>query len=161
MPWLIADARPKLVKAIVSLEPTGPPFQEAIFVTTAARPYGLTDIPLTYSPPVTNPAVDLVRNTIAPEVAGGVSCILQANANPRQLVNLKDIPVVVLTTEASYHVPYDWCTVKYLQQAGVQTEHLYLAEKGIHGNGHLVFLEKNSDRVAELLMDWIESGRHH
>lgn len=156
MPWLIADARPNLVKAIVSLEPTGPPFQEAIFSKTPARPYGLTDIPLTYSPPVNNPAVDLVRQTIPPEVDGNVSCILQASTNPRQLVNLKNIPVVVLTTEASYHVPYDWCTVKYLQQAGVQTEQLYLADKGIHGNGHLVFLEKNSDRVAQLLLSWIE-----
>lgn len=159
MPWLIADVRPKLVKAIVSLEPTGPPFQEAIFTTTAARPYGLTDIPLTYSPAVTNPVVDLVKTTIAPEVAGNVSCILQATSPaPRQLINLKNIPVVVVTTESSYHVPYDWCTVKYLQQAGVQTQHLYLADKGIHGNAHLMFLEKNSDQIANLLMNWIETG---
>lgn len=162
MPWLIADARPKLVKAIVSLEPTGPPFQEAIFSTAAARPYGLTDIPLTYSPAVTNPKVDIVKATIAPKVAGDVSCILQATSpTPRQLINLKEIPVTVITTESSYHVPYDWCTVKYLQQAGVRTQHIYLANSDIHGNAHLMFLEKNSDQVAELLMEWIESGMYH
>ena len=162
MPWLIADVRPQLVHAIVSIEPTGPPFQEGVFATTSARPYGLTDVPLTYDPPVADPTKDLVRSEpIAPEapVDGAVKCILQADAQPRQLVNLKDIPVVVITAEASYHVPYDWCTVKYLKQAGVQTEHLYLADKRVKGNGHLVFLEKNSDRVGQVVVDWIEKHK--
>src|SRR5271154_6040261 len=30
MPWLIADARPDLVMAILSVEPTGPPFEDVI-----------------------------------------------------------------------------------------------------------------------------------
>lgn len=95
MPWLIGDIRPELVHAIVSLEPTGPPFQEAIFSTAAARPYGLTDIPLTYSPVVTNPTVDLVKQTIAGG-ANQTSCMLQASSPPpRQLVNLKGVPTVV------------------------------------------------------------------
>lgn len=157
MPWLIADIRPKLVKAIVSLEPTGPPFQDAVFSNGPTRAYGLTDIPLTYSPPVNNPAVDLVRQTIAPQVQGNISCILQASNSTRQLVNLKSIPVVVVTTEASYHATYDWCTVKFLKQAGVPAEQLNLADKGIHGNGHLVFLEKNSDQVADLLLTWLQN----
>jgi len=55
MPWLIADVRPELVRGILSIEPSGPPFREAIFSNTSARPYGLTDIPLTYDPPVANP----------------------------------------------------------------------------------------------------------
>ena len=158
MPWLIADARPHLVHAIVAIEPTGPPFHEAVFSNTSDRAYGLTDIPLTYAPPVIDPATDLVRQTISPELPGNASCILQADEHPKQLVNLKNIPVAVVTAEASYHVPYDWCTVKYLRQAGVQTDHLYLPEQGIHGNGHMLFLEKNSDRIAELLKDWIERG---
>lgn len=158
MPWLIADVRPRLVRAIVSLEPTGPPFQEAVFSTKPARPYGLTDHPLTYSPPVTNAAVDLVRQTIVPETKDEVSCILQASSpTPRQLIYLRDITVLVLTTEASYHATYDFCTVEYLRQAGVHTEHLSLPDRGVHGNGHLVFLERNSNEVAGLLMKWIEN----
>ena len=35
--WLIGDARPDKVKAIVALEPSGPPFQEAVFSTDKAR----------------------------------------------------------------------------------------------------------------------------
>jgi len=44
--WLIADARPKLVRAIVALEPLGPPYKDAVFQTGHDRPWGLTDVPL-------------------------------------------------------------------------------------------------------------------
>jgi pimeloyl-ACP methyl ester carboxylesterase len=50
--WLIADARPKLVKAVVAVEPAGPPFENAVFDTKKARAWGISDIPLTYDPPV-------------------------------------------------------------------------------------------------------------
>lgn len=158
MPWLIADVRPNLTKAIVSIEPSGPPFREAVFGNNTARPYGLTDVPITYNPPVSSPETDLVRQDIAAPKTTGVSCTIQAdNPAPRHLVNLKNIPVLVLTAEASYHAQYDWCTVKYLQQAGVNVTHLELAEMGIRGNGHLVFLEKNSDEVAGVVEQWMTS----
>jgi pimeloyl-ACP methyl ester carboxylesterase len=156
MPWLIADARPKLTKAIVSLEPTGPPFGDAVFGNGSARAYGLTDIPITYDPPVLLPDVDLVKQTIAAPTTATVPCTIQADdPAPRQLVNLKNIPVLLLTAEASYHAPYDWCTVRYLQQAGVNVEHLELSGIGIRGNGHLMFLEKNSDEVAKVVEQWM------
>jgi pimeloyl-ACP methyl ester carboxylesterase len=159
MPWLIADVCKDLVHSIVSLEPTGPPFQEAIFSNQSARAWGLTDVPLTYSPPVTDPATDLVRQTIPSNSSTVSPCVIQANhPPPRQLVNLQDIPVLLVTTEASYHVPYDWCTVKYLRQAGVSTEHLQLPDIGIYGNAHMVFMEKNSDQVAATLQKWIEKN---
>lgn len=156
MPWLIADSRPELTKAIVSLEPSGPPFQDAIFGNRSARAFGLTDIPITYHPHVRRPEVDLVKQTIAGPIKTAVPCTIQADdPPPRQLINLKNIPVLLLTAEASYHAPYDWCTVRFLQQAGVNVTHLELANIGVRGNGHLVFLEENSDGVAELLEQWI------
>lgn len=160
MPWLIADARPALSRAIVALEPSGPPFREAVFGNASARAYGLTDAPLTYSPPVTNPAADLARATKVPPagLAGGVPCTLQAESAatpPRSLPNLRRVPVLLVTAEASYHVPYDYCTVLYLRQAGVPAEHWYLKDKGVRGNGHLMFLERNSDRVAAVIEVWI------
>lgn len=159
MPWLLADVRPELVHSIVSLEPTGPPFQEAIFSNTSSRAYGLTDIPLTYSPAVTNPETDLVKHTIPSNSSSFSNCIIQADSPaPRKLVNLAKVPVLVLTTESSYHAPYDWCTVRFLKQAGVQTKHLQLADIGIHGNGHMVFLEKNSLQVASVLQKWMEQS---
>lgn len=158
MPWLIGDARPELTRAIASLEPSGPPFHDAVFGNGSARAYGLTDIPITYDPPVNSPDVDLVKQTIPAPTKATVPCTIQADdPPPRQLINLKNIPVLLVTAEASYHAPYDWCTVKYLQQAGVTVRHLELARLGIRGNGHLVFLEKNSDEVAKMVEQWIAS----
>ena len=159
MPLVIADARPALTEAIILLEPTGPPFREAIFSNTSARAWGLTDIPITYSPNVTDPSTQLVRQTYPAPSAGLIDCILQSNLTstpPHKLVNIAPKPILLVTTEASYHAPYDYCTVKYLRQAGCsRTTHLELAKIGIHGNGHMMFMEKNSDTVADQLLKWI------
>ena len=158
MGWTIGDARPDLTKAIFSMEPSGPPFFDAIFSNGASRRYGLTDMPLTYSPAVTNATSDLVRAKIPATNSGQISnCTIQAtDPPPRQLVNLAKIPITVLTSEASYHVPYDWCTVEYLKQAGVNVTHLSLPDVGVNGNGHFVYLEKNSDDVAGVLLDFLK-----
>ncbi|KAK2055638.1 alpha/beta-hydrolase [Colletotrichum caudatum] len=159
MPIIIADARPELTKALVLLEPTGPPFQEAIFSNKSSRAYGLTDIPVAYSPEVVNPASDLVQQTYPAKGESFVQCVLQAEEPaPRQLINLLDKPIILVTSEASYHAPYDHCTVEFLQQAGCsKAEHLELAEIGIHGNGHMFFMEKNSDQIQKVLRDWIQA----
>ena len=53
--WLLADARPKLVRGIVAVEPSGPPFENTTLSSGPARPWGPTDIPITYDPPVNDP----------------------------------------------------------------------------------------------------------
>ncbi|KAH8819438.1 Alpha/Beta hydrolase protein [Xylogone sp. PMI_703] len=155
MPWVIADVRPKLVKAILSLEPTGPPFIDEIFSVAPTRPYGLTDIPLTYDPPPTDSAVPLPTMSIPNNSSGLSTCLIQAEP-ARQLVNFKNIPVLLETSEASYHAVYDDCTYQFLLQAGVPVQRLKLADEGIHGNGHLHFMEKNSDTIVALLDSWIK-----
>src|SRR2546422_915344 len=58
--WPVADARPGLVKAILAIEPNGPPFYGVDFVGaldyfrqgSLALSYGITAVPLTYAPPV-------------------------------------------------------------------------------------------------------------
>jgi len=79
-------------------------------------------------------------------------------APARQLVNLKNIPAVVVAAEASYHSVYDHCTVKYLNQAGMKVEYVRLGDKGIHGNGHMVMLEKNNLDIAHLLDRWMQQN---
>jgi hypothetical protein len=74
----------------------------------------------------------------------------------RKLVNLVNIPILIVTSEASYHSAYDHCTVRYLAQAGVKSTFLRLAEAGIHGNGHMMMLEKNSDAIAKAMADWLD-----
>jgi hypothetical protein len=61
----------------------------------------------------------------------------------------------VVTGEASYHAPYDHCTAGFLAQAGVANTHLRLEDQGIHGNGHMLMIEKNSREIAALIAKWI------
>ena len=157
LPILAADVRPDLAKALILLEPTGPPFKDVIIGNGSARAYGVTDIPITYDPPVTNPTVDLVKQVHPPASPEVSNCTLQADSPPpRQLVNLSPKPILFLTTESSFHAYYDYCNVAYLKQAGCsKVEFLELSKVGVHGNGHMVFMEKNSDQVQGLLHEWI------
>jgi pimeloyl-ACP methyl ester carboxylesterase len=158
LPWVIADVRPKLVHSIIALEPAGPPFiQPQLNGLTPARMWGLTDIPLQYDPPVSNPAADLHKRIILANSSLVENCTLQADSpQPKRLVNFQEIPVLVVTGEASWHTMYDWCTVAYLNQAGVKATHLALGDIGIHGNGHMFFLESNSDDIAAAVLKWIQ-----
>jgi pimeloyl-ACP methyl ester carboxylesterase len=63
--WPVADAAPAKVKAIIAVEPNGPPFFDVENVAapewfrdaaTQARPWGITADPLTYSPAAALPA---------------------------------------------------------------------------------------------------------
>jgi hypothetical protein len=140
--WL-ADRRRRAV------EPTRPPFQNAVLGTDKARAWGVTDIPITYDPPVNDPTELKIEQQAQPDGPDLVRC-WQQQAPARRLANLADIPAVVITTEASYHAAYDHCSVKYLAQAGVKVTALRLGDHGIHGNGHMVMLEKNNQQVAAL-----------
>ena len=151
--WLIADARPQLVKGIVAIEPSGPPFENAVNATGKARAWGPTDIPLTYDPPVSK-AQDLNIEQESPESAELVGCWMQRSP-ARQLAHLKEIPVMVMAAEASYHSVYDHCTAKYLRQAGVPTDFIRLENEGIRGNGHMVMIEKNNLDIANLIDRWL------
>ena len=145
--WLLADARPKLVKGIVAIEPQGPPFENAVTAGGKARPWGITDIPLAYDPPAKAAGDIKAVREAQPDGPGLAPCWKQADP-PRRLSNLRGIPVVIVTAEASYHAVYDHCTAKYLTQAGVTNAQLRLADAGIHGNGHMMMLEKNSFEIA-------------
>lgn len=142
------------MKAVVALEPEGPPFVNEVISTGPARPYGITTLPIQYSPPVVNPAIDLVLETVLSVDANLSSCV-QQQAPAKQLVNLSQFPVLMLTSEASYHAVYDYCTVNYMKQAGVQLTWLHLPDVGIRGNGHFSFMELNNLLIAPLVYEWM------
>ena len=152
--WLIADARPALVKAVLAIEPAGPPFEATIIGTGRTRPWGPTDIPITYDPPVKDPSEIAIEREAKADGPDLFVCWMQ-KAPARQLVNLKNIPVMIMASEASYHQVYDHCTAKYLTQAGVKTEYIRLQDKGIHGNGHMVMIEKNNLDIAHVINEWV------
>jgi hypothetical protein len=154
--WLLGDARPSLVKAMVAIEPMGPPFINAVFSNTRARKFGLTDVPMAYSPSITS------ADQLSPVVVSNDSftCFQQASP-PRKLVNLARVSVLMVTSEASYHAIYDSCSARYLQQAGVSVEHVHLQDVGIHGNGHMMFMERNNLQIADQVIEkWISKKVH-
>jgi pimeloyl-ACP methyl ester carboxylesterase len=157
--WLIADARPKLVKAIIAIEPAGPPFENSINATGKARLWGVSDIPMTYDPPAKEASDIVVEREAKADGPDLFTCWMQKSP-ARQLINLKGIPSVVVASEASYHATYDHCTVKYLKQAGASVEFVRLEDKGIHGNGHMVMLEKNNLDIAHVLDEWVLQNVH-
>jgi pimeloyl-ACP methyl ester carboxylesterase len=153
--WPIADARPKLVKGIVALEPSGPPFANAVFGEEPARRWGVTDVPMTYDPPVKDPKELVVVRQATPDGPNLERCRLQGEP-VRRLTHLAGIPIVIIATESSYHAVYDHCTSKYLDQAGVKNTFVQLADVGIRGNGHMLMLEKNNIEIAGFINRWIE-----
>ena len=66
------------------------------------------------------------------------------------------VPIVVLTGETSYHALYDHCTVKLLEQAGVQPIFIKLADLGFRGNGHMMMLEENNLEIAAFMTAWLD-----
>jgi len=152
--WLLADARPHLVKAVVALEPAGPPFENRIVLEGRARAWGLADLPLAYDPPAADPSELAIEQQTAPDRPDFVRCWRQ-KPPARRLTNLAGIPVLLVTGEASYHAGYDHCTVGYLEDAGVAVTFVRLEDRGIRGNGHMLMLEKNSDEVAALVREWL------
>ena len=155
--WLLADARPDLVKAIVAVEPFGPPHRDDSSAKNVPdRLWGLTLTPLTYAPSVTvdDPVKFEQQASAGPGLQGG--WLQQEPA--RRLVNLGDVPVLVVTGEASYHAGYDHCTVAYLAQAGVQVEHMQLLDHDVRGNGHMMMMELNNLQIAELINAWLVSA---
>jgi pimeloyl-ACP methyl ester carboxylesterase len=161
--WPVADARPDLVKAILAIEPNGPPFHGVEFIGApdwfkegpVALTYGITSVPLTYAPAVKDASELAIVRQDKPDAPDLVHCYAQQEP-ARQLPNLQKMAILVLTSEASYHAPYDHCTVKYLQQAGVKPTFIKLAALGIRGNSHVMMLEKNNQEIAAVIAGWLE-----
>ena len=161
--WQLGDARHDLVKAIIAIEPEGPPFQdysgppfEPGYITSSAeRPFGLSILPLQYDPPIGTSSSLLIKEqhpAPSPELS---PCTLQKEP-ARKLSNLAQIPVLLMTSESSYHAVYDYCTVEFLRQAGVDTEWYNLPDRGFHGNGHFIFMEKNNQEIVKGIARWID-----
>ena len=112
---------------------------------------------MTYDPPLkSGEELAFVRQD-KPDAPDLVRGWLQAEP-ARKLPNLARIPMLIVAAEASYHAAFDHCTAAYLEQAGVPVTFLRLEDVGIRGNGHMMMLEKNSDEIAGVLMDWLKKA---
>jgi pimeloyl-ACP methyl ester carboxylesterase len=164
--WPVADAQPNRVKALIAVEPSGPPFYNVDNVPAPEwfrdaaeqqRPWGIAAGPVTYSPPAANSSDLAIVRQEQPDDPNVSRCWMQKSP-ARLLPNLQKVPILVVTSEASYHRAYDHCTVKYLEQAGVHATWIKLADVGIHGNGHMMMLEKNNAEIAAVMARWIEKA---
>jgi pimeloyl-ACP methyl ester carboxylesterase len=136
MGWLMADARPELVEAIVAVEPLGPPFlvDETLGISLD---WGLTAAPMTFDPPSASPEA------------------LQAQP-ARKLPALAGIPIAIVEAEASLFAGSCPATAAFLEQAGCRVDRIVLAEHGVHGNGHLMMMERNNREALQPVLRWLD-----
>jgi pimeloyl-ACP methyl ester carboxylesterase len=143
--WVVADQRPALVKAIVAVEPAGPPFGNLT--------WGLSSSPVAYDPPVTDASQLATRDV--PAASGLPAYKLQADP-PRKLKNLQGIPISFVLGESSpRHALTDPPSVEFLRQAGCSVDFIRLGERGIRGNSHFMMVETNRREVFDVIHGWI------
>jgi len=158
----ITEARPRMVKAIVTVEPGGPQIGSVNTATAEAGPrnprsWGLTDSPFQFDPPVAQPSDLKVYLEEKSDQPGEARCWLQVEP-ARKLVRWKNIPVLSISANGTYHRTYDPCIPKWLNQAGVKTDFVRLETVGVTGNSHMMMLEKNSDEVIRFILSWIQKN---
>jgi pimeloyl-ACP methyl ester carboxylesterase len=156
MGWLVADARPDLVKGIVAIEPgastgVGP----APMLSAQVQSWFIAEWPLTFEPAVTDPSE---LHLVAEDHPEGPDLIRCRRMTPpfHKLVHLEHTPVLLLNGEASYHAIREHCTAHFLQDAGVPVDFVRLQDVGIHGNGHPMMIEKNNLEIAAFIAHWLE-----
>jgi pimeloyl-ACP methyl ester carboxylesterase len=163
--WLTADARPQLVKALLMVEAGTSLFYEVKLVGAPnwfedgalTKPFGVTYAPITYDPPVKGVAdFGLVRQE-KPDAPDLARCWRQKEPG-HKLVNLRNIPTLQMSAEASFGAPTAHCNAAFLKSAGVPVDFIRLADIGIRGNGHFLMLEKNNLEIAAVIADWL--GKH-
>jgi pimeloyl-ACP methyl ester carboxylesterase len=82
--------------------------------------------------------------------------------DPKQADRLKDVPILAIYGD---FIAQDsrWPTIRkngldffeLVRKGGGQVDVIDLPAVGIHGNSHMVMMDKNSDDVARLIQDWL------
>ncbi|KAK8046111.1 alpha/beta-hydrolase [Apiospora saccharicola] len=161
---LLADECPEMIRASVNLEPTCMPFQSFLGDPAGpdkgrlpSRPYGFTNTPLTYDPPIAS-AAELRPVEVGVDTPELRSCFLQSTVTNgtvapvlHKLPQIAKVPFVMYTASASPHITYDHCVALYLNQTGVPYTWTKLSDVGITGNGHFFFLETNNLEIAAVV----------
>ncbi|MBF0886886.1 alpha/beta hydrolase [Gluconobacter sphaericus] len=137
--WLVADRRPDLVRGIVAIEPMGPPF--ATIPNIGPMTWGAAAAPLAFEPPVSDATV-----------------LQAAEPGTYRLPSLVGLPILIVTAEASDFAAASLPTAAFLNNAGASAELMHLPDYGVHGNGHGLIYEKNSDEALAPVLAWLASN---
>ncbi len=101
---------------------------------------------------------DLVKGIVVIEQpANSLDLFAPAAQVSERLKKLSAAPMAVVTAEASPASGTDPDIVDSLTKAGCTVDHIKLADRGIHGNGPLVMMEKNHVEVLQQVTSWIDA----
>ncbi len=150
--WGVTDRRPDLVKGIVCMEINSNPF-------VGQFRWGLTAGPMTFDPPVNDPAeFRLVDVTPPPDSPRPIVSPYRLQAEPaRKWKNLIGKKATWITSEyGGGGSPV--AQVAFLKQVGVDASMLRLRDHGIYGNGNLMLMEKNNHEVYRVVQEWLDQN---
>jgi pimeloyl-ACP methyl ester carboxylesterase len=174
--WKTCETVPDQVAAIIGVAPVPPanmpkgsfPAAGAIgqsFVTSGPGPYLPEDKPAWYKLDVAKSAfasasqfpteaMDQYYASLVPESPRSINELMNKDgmgltADPKKFVN---VPKVIITGDQDPRHPraVDAQTAKFLG-----ADHIYLADVGLPGHGHPMYLDKGSDKIAQVILDWL------
>lgn len=150
--WNILDQYPDLVKGIAALEPSGPPFGMDLTRKKAAN-YGISELPLHFEPEIHKPEEISLSVLPSPSEEWIDGLIMKDSYH---LPHFAGKPILLVVSEASYHAQFDHLISTFLTMAGVSHDFIRLEDVGIHGNGHMMMLEKNNLEIADFIVKWLD-----
>ena len=174
--WKLCETLPDRVAAIVAVAPVPPanmpkgsfPAATAIsqsFTSSVVGTYLPEDKPAWFRLEVAKQAfasarlfpvgaMDQYYASLVPESARAINELLNKGgmgltADPRKFAN---VPKVIITGDQDPRHPraVDAQTAHFLG-----AEHIYLADVGMSGHGHPMYLDQDNQKVAQLIIDWL------
>ena len=94
-----------------------------------------------------------------------------AHYTDEQIARISNIPVLLVfgdNVEADTGVPghnwkvaYDgWDSfIERVKKAGGKAETIFLPEKGIRGNSHMLMMDTNNQQIADMILDWLTKNK--
>lgn len=174
--WKICDTIPDQVAAIVGVAPVPPanmpagsfPAASAIgqsFTESGPGPYLPEDKPAWYKFDVAKKAFASATNfpteamdqyypSLVAESPRSINELMNKDgmgltADPKKIAN---VPKVIITGDQDPRHPraVDAQTAKFLG-----ADHIYLADIGLTGHGHPMYLDKGNEKIAQVIIEWL------
>ena len=163
--WPVADARPNLVKAIVGVEPNGPPFFEVNFIGPPDYfRQGKMALPLRPERGAAHLCASRQGAVRDFDRAGGQG----RRSRPGALLDAEGAGAATAEpAEDAHHGAHIGGVVSralrplHREISGPgrrEATHIKLADLGIHGNSHVMMNEKNNKEIAAVIAVWLDGA---
>jgi len=174
--WKVCDTVPGQVAAIIGVAPVPPanmpkgsfPAATAIgqsFMNSGTGPYLPEDKPAWYKLDVAkqafasasqfpSEAMDQYYASLVPESPRAINELMNKDGMGLTVdpAKIAKIPKMILTGDQDPRHPraVDAQTAKF-----VGAEHIFLADVGLPGHGHPMYLDRGNEKIAQLILDWL------